>query len=46
MINEEHHLVIQCLLSGLQLNQAYKYAQTVDDALEKLLDYASVKNGI
>ena len=40
MINEEDHLRIQCLLSGLQLNQAYKYAQTVDDALEKLLDYA------
>ena len=40
MVNEEDHLRIQCLLSGLQVNQAYKYAQTVDDKLEESLDYA------
>lgn len=40
MVNEEDHLRIQTLLPGLQLNQAYKYAEMVDDALEKKLDYA------
>ncbi len=40
MVNEEDHLRIQCLLSGLQINQAYQYAQTVDDKLEETLDYA------
>lgn len=40
MVNEEDHLRIQCLLSGLQLNQAYRYADDTDDLLEKSLEYA------
>jgi len=40
MANEEDHLRIQCLLPGLQLNQAYRYADDVDDLLEKNLEYA------
>ena len=40
MVNEEDHLRIQCLLSGLQLNQAYRYADDNDDLLEKGLEYA------
>jgi protein arginine kinase len=40
MVNEEDHLRIQCLLSGLQLNQAYRYADDIDDLLEKELEYA------
>lgn len=40
MVNEEDHLRIQCLLSGLQLNQAYKYADDIDNRLEQVLEYA------
>ncbi|MGE5454560.1 MAG: protein arginine kinase [Methylocystaceae bacterium] len=40
MLNEEDHVRIQVLLPGLQLNQAYKYAEVIDDELEKELDYA------
>ena len=40
MVNEEDHLRIQCLLSGLQLNQAYRYADDTDDLLEKELEFA------
>lgn len=40
MINEEDHLRIQCLVPGLQLNQAYKWADDMDDFLEKDLEYA------
>jgi len=40
MVNEEDHLRIQCVLSGLQLNQANKYAELADDSLEETLDYA------
>lgn len=40
MVNEEDHLRIQCLLSGLQLNQAYRYADDTDDLLEQGLEYA------
>lgn len=33
MINEEDHLRIQCILSGLQLEEALEQADKVDDAL-------------
>ena len=39
MINEEDHLRIQCLFSGLQVYEAWELANTVDDALETQLDY-------
>ncbi len=40
MVNEEDHLRIQCLFSGLQVQQAYVLANGVDDVLESFLDYA------
>lgn len=40
MINEEDHLRIQCLLSGLRLKEAWAIVNNVDDGLEKTLDYA------
>ena len=40
MINEEDHLRIQCLLSGLQLNEAWRLINQVDDGFESVLDYA------
>ncbi|MCY0865706.1 MAG: protein arginine kinase [Sulfobacillus sp.] len=40
MVNEEDHLRIQVLLPGLQLDEAWKVADTIDDALESRLDYA------
>ncbi len=40
MINEEDHLRIQCLLSGLCLKEAWEAVNRIDDGLEKTLDYA------
>jgi protein arginine kinase len=40
MINEEDHLRIQCLLPGLQLENAWSLVNQMDDALEHTLDYA------
>jgi protein arginine kinase len=40
MINEEDHLRIQCILSGLRLQEAWAIVNNVDDGLEKTLDYA------
>ncbi len=40
MINEEDHLRIQCLLSGLRLKEAWMIVNNIDDGLEKTLDYA------
>lgn len=40
MINEEDHLRIQCLLSGLRLKEAWDIVDKVDDGLERSLDYA------
>lgn len=40
MINEEDHLRIQCLLPGLQLDECYNLAQTLDDDFESQLEYA------
>ena len=40
MVNEEDHLRIQCLLSGLQLNEAWELINKVDDGFESALDYA------
>ncbi|HEY3315084.1 MAG TPA: protein arginine kinase [Bacillota bacterium] len=43
MVNEEDHLRIQCLLPGLQLEQAWAKASQVDDDLEGKLDFAFVE---
>ncbi len=40
MVNEEDHLRIQCMMPGLQLEEAYKTADRIDDLLEERLDYA------
>ncbi|NPV71736.1 MAG: protein arginine kinase [Firmicutes bacterium] len=40
MVNEEDHLRIQALFSGLQLEHAVVLASGVDDVLESSLDYA------
>lgn len=40
MVNEEDHIRIQCLFSGLQLRKALNKANEIDDLLEQHLDYA------
>jgi protein arginine kinase len=40
MINEEDHLRMQALRSGLQLKAAYKAITKVDSELEEVLDFA------
>lgn len=40
MVNEEDHLRIQCLLPGFQLEECWKLASQLDDALEQRLEYA------
>jgi protein arginine kinase len=40
MVNEEDHLRIQCLFSGLQLNAALRRANFIDDYIEERIDYA------
>lgn len=40
LINEEDHLRIQCLASGLQLIETYKVADTIDRIFERELPYA------
>ncbi len=40
MINEEDHLRMQVLRSGLQLNEAFDEIFRIDAALEKVLNYA------
>ncbi len=40
MINEEDHLRIQCLMSGLQLKEALQLANVLDDWMEEEIDYA------
>ena len=40
MINEEDHLRIQVLRSGLQLDEAWAQINAVDDTLESKLDFA------
>lgn len=40
MINEEDHLRIQTITSGLNIKEAYYEADNIDDMLEERLDYA------
>ena len=40
MINEEDHLRIQVLRSGLQLEEAWEQINAIDDTLESKLDFA------
>lgn len=40
MVNEEDHLRIQCLKSGLELNEGWIQASGLDDLLGEILDFA------
>lgn len=40
MVNEEDHLRIQVLRSGLQLEEAWEQINAIDDSLEGVLDFA------
>lgn len=40
MINEEDHMRIQVMQSGLNLDEAFKSANAIDDALSENLDFA------
>ncbi len=40
MINEEDHLRIQVMRSGLQIDEAWSQIDAIDDALDAQLDYA------
>lgn len=40
MINEEDHLRLQVFFPGLQLEEAWKFTDQLDDALEEELEYA------
>ncbi len=40
MVNEEDHLRVQVLRSGMQLSEAFDQIERIDDVLEERLDYA------
>ncbi|MCV5432701.1 protein arginine kinase, partial [Escherichia coli] len=40
MLNEEDHIRIQCLFSGLQLSEALQSANQIDNWIEKEVEYA------
>ncbi|MEM7680761.1 MAG: protein arginine kinase [Planctomycetota bacterium] len=40
MVNEEDHMRLQVLRSGMQLGDAYAQAQRIDDVLEEKLDFS------
>ncbi len=40
MVNEEDHLRLQCLYSGLELDEAWITASGIDDLLDERLDFA------
>jgi len=40
MVNEEDHLRMQAIQSGFELDRAWELINSVDDTLEKTLDYA------
>jgi len=40
MVNEEDHLRIQCLLPGLQMEETWGLADSIDDLLEQTLSYS------
>jgi len=40
MINEKDHVNLQCISEGLNLDEAFKKATSIDDKIEKNFDYA------
>ena len=44
MVNEEDHLRIQCLVSGMQLSKAWEICNNIDDLLSETIDFAWDEN--
>jgi len=44
MVNEEDHIRIQVILSGLQIKNSWEMASDIDDVLEQNLEYAYNEN--
>jgi protein arginine kinase len=44
MVNEEDHIRIQAILSGLQIKKSWELASDIDDELERELEYAYNEN--
>lgn len=44
MINEEDHIRLQCITAGLNLKEAFNYADKLDNLLEEGLDFAFDEN--
>ena len=44
MINEEDHLRIQCLFSGMQIKSAWKLCDGIDNILDRKIEYAFNKD--
>ena len=44
MLNEEDHLRVQCLLPGMQLDEAWDLGNKIDDVLEERIEYAYSEN--
>lgn len=40
MINEEDHIRLQCITSGLNLEEAYDFSEKIDNFFEEKIDYA------
>ncbi|MBQ1334654.1 MAG: protein arginine kinase [Clostridia bacterium] len=40
MVNEEDHVRIQCIMSGLAINECYDLASKIDDCLDRALGFA------
>ncbi|MDD4504050.1 MAG: ATP--guanido phosphotransferase, partial [Clostridiaceae bacterium] len=44
MVNEEDHIRIQTILSGLQIKKSWEMASDIDDVIEQNLEYAYNEN--
>jgi len=44
MINEEDHLLIQCLATGMQLSEAWEICNGIDDLLSESIDFSWHEN--
>ncbi|HOE57584.1 MAG TPA: protein arginine kinase [Bacillota bacterium] len=44
MVNEEDHIRIQTILSGLQIKKSWEMASSIDDILEQSIEYAYSEN--
>lgn len=44
MINEKDHINLQCICDGLSLEEAFNKANSIDDKIEKIFEYAFDEN--